>query len=84
MSETPLLVRCKSCGNKAEYNIKEQSYCCPSCGGKTSVVDAVTNLGTWRKKQQGEIKKQLHELPQTFLIISVPIFGIGFQFNEFF
>ena len=80
MSENPLLVRCKSCGNKAEYNIKEQSYCCPSCGGKTSVVDSVTNLANWRKKQQGEIKKQLHELPHTF--IHCPNCGAEFFFKE--
>ena len=38
MSENPLLVKCKSCGSKTEYNIKEQSYCCNACGSKTSVL----------------------------------------------
>ena len=80
MSENPLIVKCKSCGNRAEYNIKEQSYCCPSCGSKTSVVDSVTNLANWRKKQQGEIKKQLHELPHTFT--HCPNCGAKFFFKE--
>ncbi len=80
MSENPLLVKCKSCGSKTEYNIKEQSYCCPACGSKTSVVDAVTNLGTWRKCQQSDIKKQLHELPHTFT--HCPNCGAEFFFKE--
>ena len=80
MSENPLLVKCKSCGSKTEYDIKEQSYCCPACGSKTSVVDAVTNLGTWRKNQQSDIKKQLHELPHTFT--HCPNCGAEFFFKE--
>ena len=52
MSENLLLVKCKSCGSKVEYDIKEHSYCCKACGQETSNADAVTNLANWRQKQQ--------------------------------
>ena len=66
MTENPLLLKCKACGSNTKYDIKEQSYCCTSCARKISVVDAITNLDTWRKSQQSDIKEKLHELPHTF------------------
>ena len=80
MYNNPLIVKCKSCGSNTKYDIKEQSYCCPACGSKTSVVDAVTNLGTWRKSQQNDIKEKLHELPHTFT--HCPNCGAEFFFKE--
>ncbi len=80
MSENPLLVKCKSCGSKTEYSIKEQCYCCPACGSNTSVVDAITNLDSWRKNQQSDIKEKLHELPHTFT--HCPNCGAEFFFKE--
>ena len=80
MSENPLLVKCKSCGSKTEYDIIEQSYCCTSCARKISVVDAITNLDSWRKSQQNDIKEKLHELPHTFT--HCPNCGAEFFFKE--
>lgn len=80
MAENPLILKCKACGSNTKYDIKEQSYCCTSCARKISVVDAVTNLGSWRKSQQSDIKKQLHELPHTFT--HCPNCGAEFFFKE--
>ena len=80
MSKNPLIVKCTSCGSIAEYNIKEQSYCCPACGGRTQTVDSITNLVNWRKKQQSEIKNQLSKLPHT--ITHCPNCGAEFFFKE--
>ena len=66
MAENPLILKCKACGSNTKYDIKEQSYCCTSCARKISVVDAITNLDSWRKSQQSDIKEKLHELPHTF------------------
>ena len=80
MSENPLLVKCKSCGSKTEYDIIEQSYCCTSCARKISLVDAITNLDSWRKSQQSDIKEKLHELPHTYT--HCPNCGAEFFFKE--
>ena len=80
MTENPLLLKCKACGSNTKYDIKEQSYCCTSCARKISVVDAITNLDSWRKSQQSDIKEKLHELPHTFT--HCPNCGAEFFFKE--
>ena len=80
MSENPLIVKCASCGSNAQYNIKEQSYCCPACGGKTSALDPVNHLNNWRHEHQNKIKEELRGLPHS--VAKCPNCSAEFFFKE--
>ena len=56
MSNTPLRIYCKNCGAPAGFDIINQTYRCPFCGGLSGIQEAKQEVYAWRQLQKERIE----------------------------
>ena len=56
MSNIPLRIYCKSCGAPAGFDIINQTYRCPFCGGLSGIQEAKQEVYAWRQLQMERIE----------------------------
>ena len=56
MSNIPLRIYCKNCGAPAGFDIINQTYRCPFCGGLSGIQEAKQEVYAWRQLQKERIE----------------------------
>lgn len=80
MSNTPLRIYCKNCGAPAGFDIINQTYRCPFCGGLSGIQEAKQDVYTWRRLQKECLETQADG--QSMEEHSCPSCGARFAFKS--
>lgn len=77
---SPFLVRCRSCGAPADFDIRNHSYKCSHCGAETEASSPLRSLDGWRRSARAGRESSLARNPAA--VCTCPGCGAVVAVNE--